>query len=300
MNMGFRIIFGHRMMKMATKMGLLSPYQFGSRSGHNALGCVLRKHLSYNTAWLLVALLCIFDNDAMACFDRMIPSQCMTSGRCIGVQEGLVRLHLKISKRMKYHIKTAYGISPRHFATSFFLLILRMMQGNTAVGAFWALSSSLLLAILQQHHKPTRFTSPREQIYMERNAKATDDTALWKLLMTGTIHALVQSMNAMAQMWERLLWVSGGGLNLKKCYWYAVSWKLTKTGEPSMELISANPNLKIRLTQGSDHEFMLPITRVEVTEGKRTLRAQLCPLESDKAELLYRIEHGRKLCQCLQ
>ena len=160
--MGFRIIFGHRMMKMATKMGLLSPYQFGSRSGHNALGCVLLKHLSYNTAQLLVALLCIFDNDAMACFDRMIPSQCMTLGRRIGVQEGPVRLHLKISKRMKHHIKTAYGISPGHFVTSFFLLILGMMQGSAAVGAFWALSSSLLLAILQQHHKPTRFTSPRE------------------------------------------------------------------------------------------------------------------------------------------
>ena len=110
MNMGFRIIFGHRMMKMATKMGLLSPYQFGSRSGHNALGCVLLKRLSYDTALLLVALLCVFDNDATACFDRMIPSQCMTLGRRIGVQEGPVRLHLKISKRMKYHIKTAYGI----------------------------------------------------------------------------------------------------------------------------------------------------------------------------------------------
>ena len=118
--------------------------------------------------------------------------------------------------------------------------------------------------------------------------------------MTGTIHALVQSMNAMAQMWERLLWVSGGGLNLKKCYWYAVSWKWTKTGEPSMELISANPDLEICLTQGSDHEFMLPITRVEVTEGKRTLRARLCPSGSDKAELLYCIKHGRKLHQCLQ
>ena len=207
MNMGFRIIFGHRMMKMATKMGLLSPYQFGSRSGHNALGCVLLKCLSYDTARLLVALLCIFDNDAMACFDRMIPSQCMTLGRHVGVQEGPIRLHLKISKRMKYHIKTAYSISPRHFVTSFFLLILGMMQGSAAVGAFWALSSSLLLAILRHHHKPTRFPSPRDQIYMERNGKANvNDTALWKLSMTGTIYALVQSMNAMAQMWERLLW----------------------------------------------------------------------------------------------
>ena len=81
MNMGFRIIFSHHMMKMATKMGVLSLYQFGSRSGHNALGCILLKWLSYDTACLLIALLCIFDCDATGCFDRMIPSQCTTLGQ---------------------------------------------------------------------------------------------------------------------------------------------------------------------------------------------------------------------------
>ena len=78
MNMGFKIIFSHHMIKMATKMGVLSLYQFGSRSGHNALGCELLKQLSYNMAQLLIALLCIFDCDVMDCFNQMIPSQCMT------------------------------------------------------------------------------------------------------------------------------------------------------------------------------------------------------------------------------
>ena len=87
------------------------------------------------------------------------------------------------------------------------------------------------------------------------------------------IQAPVLSMCEMAQMWERLLWVSSGGLNLKKCYWFAVSWKWTKTGKPSMETIAVTLDLKIRLTQGDDHASMLPITRVKVTEGTRTLGA---------------------------
>ena len=185
--------------------------------------------------------------------------------------------------------------------TSFFLLILGMMQGSAAISAFWALSSSLLLAMLQQCYKPTRFPSPRAHVCTARNGKANmDDMALWKLTMTSTISTLVQSMNVMAQMWERLLWVSGGGLNLKKCYWFAVSWKWTKTGEPSMEMISDNPDLEIQLTQGSNHASMLPITHIEVTEGTCTIGARLCPSRSDKAKLLYHIEHGKKLCQHLQ
>lgn len=301
MNMGFRIIFGHRMMKMATKMNILSPHQFGSRSGHNALGCVLLKRLSYDTARLLVALLCVFDCDATACFDRMIPSQCMILGKRTGVQDGPIDLHLKVCKRMKYHVKTAYGVSPGSFSTSLLLLILGMMQGSAAVGAFWALSSSLLLAVLQQRHKPTRFPSPREGVYTERNGEANvDDTALWKLSLDGTIAALVQATAIMAQTWERLLWVSGGALNLKKCYWFAVAWKWTKTGEPTMMTIAENPDLEIRLTKGSNHNVTSPITRVEVTEGTRTLGARLCPAGSDKAELAHRIDHGKKLRQRLQ
>ena len=228
----------------------------------------------------------------------MIPSQCMTLGQRVGVQDGPIKLHLPVSEKMKYHIKTAYGVSPGYIATLFFLLILGMMQGSAAVGAFWALSSSLLHAMLQQCHKPTQFPSPRAHVYVEQNGEANiNDTTLWKLAMTGMIQALVLSMCEMAQTWERLLWVSGGGLNLKKCYWFAVSWKWTKTSEPSMEMIAATPDLKLRLTQGDDHASTLLITRVKVTEGTRTLGARLCPSGSDKAELNYHIKHGKKLWQ---
>ena len=45
---GFCTIFGHQMMKMASKMGVIHIYQFGARSGHMAIGFVLVKCLSYD------------------------------------------------------------------------------------------------------------------------------------------------------------------------------------------------------------------------------------------------------------
>ena len=81
--------------------------------------------------------------------------------------------------------------------------------------------------------KPTQFPSPRAHVYAEWNGEVNiDDTTIWKLAMTGMIQALVLSMCEMAQTWERLLWVSGRGLNLKKCFWYAVSGSGLKPANP--------------------------------------------------------------------
>jgi hypothetical protein len=77
MNMGFCIIWGHEMMKRATRHGLLSPYQFGRVSSHMSISCVLLKRTSYNIICLMRLITIVLDNDAMAAYDRMIPSQCM-------------------------------------------------------------------------------------------------------------------------------------------------------------------------------------------------------------------------------
>ena len=128
MNMGFWTIFGHQMMKMASKMGVLSNYQFGARSGHMAIGCVLVKCLLYDMARLLCALMCMFNCDAHACYNRMIPSQCLTQGAQIGVHEGPIKLHLRISRRHE----VPHQDSIRHIKGIFYNNISTNHLGNDA------------------------------------------------------------------------------------------------------------------------------------------------------------------------
>jgi hypothetical protein len=77
MNMGFQIIWGHEMMQRATLYNHLSNVQFGARSGHMSLSAVLLKRTSYHIIRLMQHVATIFNCDATACYDRMIPSQCM-------------------------------------------------------------------------------------------------------------------------------------------------------------------------------------------------------------------------------
>jgi hypothetical protein len=67
-------IFGCRLMTNAEKHGLLHKAQFGSRKGRMAISAVLLKRISYDIIRQARMDACMFDNDASACYDRMIPS----------------------------------------------------------------------------------------------------------------------------------------------------------------------------------------------------------------------------------
>jgi hypothetical protein len=115
-----------------------------------AIRAVLLKRLSYDMARLLRAVLLTFDCDAMACYDRMVPSLCISLATCEGVEEEPNNAHLELAVNMEYHMKSAFGVSPQSFKNSAFLTLLGMWQGSAAVGALWGLVSSLLFRVLQK------------------------------------------------------------------------------------------------------------------------------------------------------
>ena len=45
---------------------------------------------------------------------------------------------------------------------------------------------------------------------------------------------LVQVLQTDAQHWERLLFISGGKLELNKCFFYTLMWQFSEDGTPSL------------------------------------------------------------------
>jgi len=134
------------------------------------------------------------------------------------------------------------------------------MQGSAAVGALWGLISSMLFSILWNRFPATQFPSPNVRIFTERNGEAyVDDTTLWMMAMVGSMQILLRTAERQAQAWERLLWTTGGALNLKKCFWYHIEWKWTATGAPKMMTVNETPGRTIQLTQGRDHTTKVTI-----------------------------------------
>jgi hypothetical protein len=102
-------------------------------------------------------------------------------------------------------------------------------------------------------------------------------------------------MQSKAQSWERLCHALGGALNLTKTFFFAVGWKFCKNGQPVMRMNADDPEIAIELTQGANHAATMPITRVEATEGKRTLGVRLAPSGNDTTEYQYHLQEATRL-----
>lgn len=155
--MEFRIIWGHEMLKLAARHGLLSRYQFGAVNGRMSISCVLLKRTSYDIIRLTRLVAIVLDNDATAACDRMIPSQCVINSARLGVPEGAIQLKLTALQRTRYFVKTAYRVSSNYFENTFLRSTLGLMQGSSAVGAIWAINSSTQLDVLDQLFPPAMF-----------------------------------------------------------------------------------------------------------------------------------------------
>jgi hypothetical protein len=119
----------------------------------------------------------------------------------------------------------------------------------------------------------------------------TNNAELLRLNSQIFFMSLVNMMCKTAQRWERLLYATGGALNLLKCFWYGVQWSFTAAGVPRMEKIKDN-DPAIALSSGADFNKMYNIQHIETTKGMRTLGVHLAPDGNDLDEFKYRMDEA--------
>jgi hypothetical protein len=167
-------------MANAEKHGLLHKAQFGSQQGKMAISTLLLKRLSYDNIRQTRMDACIFDNDASACYDRIIPSLAMIKSRRAGMSRKVSQVLLTLLLRMEYHVRTAYGISTEAYSNVTDWL-LGVMQGTGHSGTLWALTSSVMFDKME-NTPGADFHSAHPQRQCHRTGKAfVDDTTLWLL-----------------------------------------------------------------------------------------------------------------------
>ena len=104
-----------------------------------------------------------------------------------------------------------------------------------------------------------------------------------KLLLT-----VANKLQLVTQNWDRLLYTSGGKLELSKCAWYCISWKFNPGVTPK---IFNNTSYEIALI---DSATTLPhaITELIVHSPLKYLESESTPLGTTKCQLLTINNHG--------
>ena len=278
-NFFLKLQWGHRLVHRALDHGLLHDGQHGSIPRRTALNPIMLTQLTTDLCRILKHDFARFDNDASACYDRIIVALAMLAARKCGMPSHAVRTHADALFLMKYAVKTIYGVSEDTYQGTVFEPLFGTGQGSGASPSAWLTLVVILLQTLDRL-VPDRinFSCPRGELTHSRLSDAfVDDTYLGFTSSSkdATFDSLVGKLQQLAQTWEHLLFLSGGKLNLSKCSWYILRWEWEK-GRPSLRpILPTDPQIQLR--QGNSPQLST-IKRSTLDESHRMLGVLLNPL----------------------
>ena len=299
-NFLLKIMWGSRLVHRAQKDGMIHSGQYGSVPGHTAGELVMLNQLSYDICRTNKINIIRFDNDASACYDRILVHLGMLAARRCGMPANAIQVHANTLMNMKYQVKTAHGISNDSYSGTTEKPLFGTGQGSGASPAVWLTLVVVLMNTLDRITKErTRFRSPDSPSRHERLIDAfVDDTSL---VFTDsycrlTPEQMIHKMATIAQNWESLLSYSGGSLNLKKCSWSLTSWEW-RHGRPKLRSRDhADPSITIRTTKNEDAE----IRYTPPQESTRVLGVYLNPIGDFTKQLQVLKEKSDRMANQLQ
>lgn len=216
---------------------LLNDGLYGSRPGRSAHDPALIEVLQHEIYRMSMKPGINFDLDATSCYDRILPNLAAICSRRVGVARSVARMNTNMLEQAKYHLKTSLGISSAYYQHCETKPIYGTGQGSGNSPSIWCFVCSVLFdAFASQAHGAT-FTD-------YHNCKET------KLFMIGFVDDCTQRVNTFkaenppsttqlitlmqqdAQLWNDLLWASGGALEQQKCSFHLIQSSWNADGHP--------------------------------------------------------------------
>ena len=260
------LVFGRRALYSGVKNKTLHSSQW-ALPGRQCADVVVLRELTIGMAKMLKISLGGFENDAAACYDRLVMNMMGAAFERMGVPEGPLRLQEAVLLNVVHYLKTAFGITLDSYTSDALFRIYGVGQGSKAGPVSWAAVSSLLFQAQELLGQGVRFSCPQRLIHHLRHSDGyVDDTTLFLcdqlawLSKPPTQRELFKLLHKEAQIWERLLWSSGGLLEIDKCRYYTMQWKFGESGkaklitkaemhQPAFMLTTGNTGTRVRVRQ---------------------------------------------------
>jgi hypothetical protein len=141
----------------------------------------------------------------------------------------------------------------------------------------WTAISSLLFEAQDRLGTGLTFNNPTGTLTHHRHSDGfVDDTTGYHskqpewVKNSPTIQILYQGIQQDAQVWERLLWTSGGRLALDKCKFYIAYWKFDCSGQGSLMNKEELQTESLALTEGNTGQVQA-VGQLNLHDSFRTL-----------------------------
>ena len=143
-------MWGKRLVRRAVDYDFLHPGQHGSTPSRATIDPIMLTQLTTDLCRVLKHNIVRFDNDASACYDRIIVNLAMLAARRCGMPLNAIQTHAEALQFMRYAVKTVHGISEENYSGTPFAPLFGTGQGSGASPAVWLSLVVLLMNTLDR------------------------------------------------------------------------------------------------------------------------------------------------------
>jgi hypothetical protein len=300
MNGALQLLFGQRQMKYMELHNLNSDATYGGRKGkgcHQALNRIQYTTLYSRTMRQPLGLV---DVDTTGCFDRMVGRLLSLINQCNGMSQQAASCQAEILHNMKHFVKTMKGISEKYIQRNKQSLLEGNGQGNAASVPGWHGHNELLYKVYKKIIHGSKITSPDGRVNFEQwlSSFIDDNKMLLSFDQNDTYEMIIGACQRSLQVWETLLNLTGGAVELKKCfitilqYQDNYKWYSAQPGVPQLIQKPANETHCIITREG---EKGVIIQQQDVNKGVRLLGVMAAADGTYKQEFLSRLQKSKNI-----
>jgi len=247
--------------------------QHGSRASKQCLSAVLNKQLTFEIHRYLKQPIAYIENDAVGCYDRIMNPLILIFLRILGLSHTAVTSLATTWEHTFHRVRTMYGISEETYRNLPDCLLYGPGQGST-IGPFLWLLCFILIFMSLGPVPNISIKSITRSVSVTYVGEAFVDYAGLGTNQGDTHLQLAHNLQILAQRWEKLLYSTGGALNLSKCFWFLLLWRWIQ-GEPVLHTSLTAP-ATLQMTS-EDNAELYTIPRIEAAASYRTLGVHISP-----------------------
>jgi hypothetical protein len=226
---------------------LINKGVYGCRPNRRAMDPVFVDVTQTEISMVTRTNLVKFNNDATACFDRILVHLLNLCLRSYGMPKKLTKILGELLRVARYAIKTGIGISKETYQHSDESPAFGSGQGSAASAQGWGKLVSLLFDIHDKYGHGCKYADPWKLYsaiigmlgFVDDN-NITNNGEEWE-----TINDVITRTQHDAQLWNDLLRATGGALNLDKCFAQVLAYQFGLNGAPV--IAPADPTITITI-----------------------------------------------------
>jgi len=296
LNFVMRLVWGRNFMRHNEKNKSWHPNQYGGRKGHQGQSAALNKILTMDIIRHYAEPAALIDNDAQACYDRLIPVVLSYSLIRLGLPIHLTRFMCRWLERAEYFLKLGKGVSKHAYKNTLETYLYGSGQGTGWSPPNWGSISDILSTAMSENSPGMYLSHPNNKVFSNRSYDAFVDDVNGGVTSEGMqayhpdselsvpiMDTIFEQIEVNVEYYSRLLFSSGGRLALHKCYCYILEFewkngvkKLSKTAnkyEP-LQIDQQSNNTKVPIKLLNPHQARKMLGSISAPDGSSTEQVQ--------------------------